>query len=106
MSKVEELQATAKQAVADAKQAQERAAQAVKEAEEADRKEQWEKQKVEYARQAKEAVDNTTLPKWLVSWIQYKAYEDGHSAGQSEVDMLTFSMIHEAEDFQKKNESS
>lgn len=41
----------------------------------------------------KEARANSILPKWCLQAISFIAYEDGHSAGQQEVDNLESDMI-------------
>lgn len=61
-----------------------------------------ERQKLESAANAKEIRENSTLPKWCLSAIAMNAYEDGHSAGQQEVDGIEASMIHDFEEAMKK----
>lgn len=62
--------------------------------------EEVQKQRQEELRCADEVekiVRNTTLPSWAVEFIQFRSYEDGHSAGQHEVNCQIISMISEAE---------
>ncbi len=99
---IDELQKKAAVARAAVKTAQAESEQLEKVLLEFQRKKRWEERKAQYACDVKEAVDNTKLPKWVVMFIQSMAYDRGHSAGQSEVDMLTMSMIYDAEQYYRK----
>ncbi len=102
MCDVQQLAKASRLAVAKLRMAEETAKRAHEALEEAERAKRNKEQQEEYAREARFAVESTSLPEWLVKWITYKAHIDGHSAGQSEVDMLTFSMIHEAERYRSE----
>lgn len=65
-------------------------------------KDEQERQKRESAENAKEIRENSTLPKWCLSAISLRAYEDGHSSGQQEVDGIEVSMIYDFEQAMKK----
>jgi hypothetical protein len=46
-----------------------------------------------YKKEKEELLKVTNLPKWVLNAISYIAYEDGHSAGMSEVDSIELGMI-------------
>lgn len=94
---IEKLAARELQTRRDLRKAEDAAKEAHKELEAAEQKKRDTEQKAQYALECKEAVKSTKLPKWTVLFIQAEAYARGHSAGESEVDMLTTGMIHEAE---------
>jgi len=65
-------------------------------------KEENERQRQATADAAKDARENSKLPKWCLSAISYRAYEDGHSVGQQEVDGIEMGMIGDFETAMKK----
>jgi len=96
---LEELQRKATKAELDLKGAQDAASEVRKELKKEEQKKKDREYKEQWARDCEDAVKSTKLPKWAVMFIQSEAYDHGHSAGQSEVNMLTVCMIHSAEDF-------
>jgi len=69
--------------------------------ERAERAKRLEEQRICYANEAAAALENTTLPNYVVEWVKRSSYDEGHSAGQAEVDMLTAARIRELEESQR-----
>lgn len=63
-------------------------------------------QKVRALAEAQEARESSILPKWCLSAISMRAYEDGHSAGEQEVAGIEVGMISEFEEAMRKEKSS
>ena len=67
-------------------------------------KDENERQRQATADAAKKAREESKLPKWCLSAIAMRAYEDGHSAGQQEVDDIEMGMISDFEiEMRKEN---
>ncbi len=52
-----------------------------------------------------EARHKSTLPQWCLQAISYEAYQQGHSAGKEEIDMIEIELIYDfQESFNKSKE--
>ena len=58
------------------------------------------------ADRAKSAREESILPKWCLAAIANRAYEDGHSAGQQEVDGIESGMIGDFEEYMRKEQKT
>lgn len=49
------------------------------------------------------AIEHTPLPKWIISAITYRAYEDGHAYGEDEVNGKILGLLNDFEEAYKKS---
>jgi hypothetical protein len=64
------------------------------------------RQRQQVANAAKEAREESKLPRWCLAAIAARAYEDGHANGQQEVDNLEIGLIDDFEAAMEKEQKS
>lgn len=102
-AKLADLLAEADRTRRTAEAAEKKAFKAKNEADELERAEAWKKEKTKRRKEAQFAVDNSTLPKWAIKFIESQAWDMGHAYGQPEVDNYLLSWIDDAEECMRKN---